>query len=196
MRTLTQNKVQDQINAIMLLDLTMIRKKLMEPKPEGQGWTPEQALEAEKWYRRYLVLIAKYPRLRAVPNLPIDLYWHQHILDTRKYAQDCQTIFGEFIHHYPYFGLNGDRDERDASFDETCAMYHQEFGEDCRQMASFAIDGPTSCNDTPYSAEVGPKAQHDTKCAQGCGVEANKCARVAVGVSCGGGGSGTGCSQK
>ncbi len=32
----------------------------------------------------------------------LDLFWHEHILDTMKYAQDCKCIFGHFIQHDPH----------------------------------------------------------------------------------------------
>jgi hypothetical protein len=28
-----------------------------------------------------------------------------------KYAQDCETVFGYFLHHFPYAGLRGEDDE-------------------------------------------------------------------------------------
>jgi hypothetical protein len=117
--------------AIATLDLSQVRRKLIEPEPEGKGWSEDVALEAERWYRRFLHIILKHPHVRPVPNHQIDEFWHQHILDTRAYAQDCETVFGRFLHHYPYFGLNGDAAQRDACFDETNVLYRKEFGEGC-----------------------------------------------------------------
>lgn len=119
------------------LDFMDVKMKLMEAEPEGKGWTVDQAEEAEKWYRRFLQVCRDYPKLATVPNGPIDLFWHQHILDTRAYARDCQAVFGHFVHHYPYFGLKGDADVRDVSFGETNAIYRHEFGEDCTEMKFF-----------------------------------------------------------
>jgi len=160
------------------LDLTMVKRKLMEPFPEGRGWTAFQADEAEKWYKRYLFLCAEYPAMAVVPNYPIDTVWHQHILDTAAYADDCQRIFGKFLHHFPYFGLRGedDRKHRDRSFDETNALYAKHFGEDCRTMAGFSEEGAT--------------------CNGGCG-RGRSCADGTFALSCKGGGSGGGggCSR-
>lgn len=117
--------------AIAALDLTNVRHKVMEPVPEGRGWSKETASNAELWYRRFLQIVLKYPDIRPVPNNQIDDFWHQHILDTRAYARDCEVIFGRFIHHNPYFGLNGDAAERDACYDRTNELYKSEFGEDC-----------------------------------------------------------------
>lgn len=125
------------LSAIESLDLSNVRMKLQEPEPEGKAWTPAQSLEAEKWYRRFLSICVLYPEHPTVPNGPIDLFWHQHILDTRAYATDCQAVFGFFLHHYPYFGLKGDADVRDGAFVATNELYIAHFGEECTQMVEF-----------------------------------------------------------
>lgn len=148
--------------AIDALDLEKIKMKLMLPVPEGKGWTEAEADVAEKWYKRFLALMVKYPDETHVPNGPIDAVWHAHILDTRKYAHDCEIIFGEFIHHYPYFGLMGDVKERDDAFDRTNQLYRIEFGEDCTEMFSSP----------EVLANSGAKCGHagsGTGCGQGCG---------------------------
>ena len=137
--------------SIASLDLSQVRRKLMEPAPEGKGWSQEMALLAEKWYRRYLHIVLKYPDVRPVPNHQIDEFWHQHILDTRAYARDCQSVFGRFIHHNPYFGLNGDADERDACFDQTNVLYRLEFGEDCLPLGPQAEDCTAPCQSAACS---------------------------------------------
>ncbi len=56
----------------------------------------------------------------------MDEVWHAHILDTRRYAADCDCVFGEFIHHYPYFGLgdkHGDRRQLVAKYQRTKVRY-------------------------------------------------------------------------
>jgi len=136
-----EDPVQEQVTEsipekIRQLSLSMIKKKLMQPPPEGEGWSRQEAEVAELWYRRYLTLVNKYPEQTIVPNEPIDAFWHQHILDTRRYREDCEKIFGNMLHHYPYLGLNGDADVRDKAFKETNRLYRVEFGEDCRNMFS------------------------------------------------------------
>ncbi len=71
-------------------------------------WTDAVISDAEANYRRFLAMNLLYPTETIVVNKIIDDYWHQHILDTEKYAADCQIVFGHFLHHYPYFGINGD----------------------------------------------------------------------------------------
>jgi len=35
------------------------------------------------------------------PSAPIDAAWHNHILDTKNYINDCIQYFGQIIHHNP-----------------------------------------------------------------------------------------------
>ena len=54
-----------------------------------------------------------------------------HILDTRKYAADCEATFGHFLHHFPYLGLRGADDMKAlaSAFDAMQQLYLKEFGE-------------------------------------------------------------------
>lgn len=118
--------------AIDALELTMVKHKLCLPEDqEGKGWTLEMADTAEIWYKRFLKLNAMYPKKSIVPTKTIDAVWHAHILDTRAYIPDCQRVFGEYFHHFPYFGLRGEDDARDLadSFAETCELFVRHFGE-------------------------------------------------------------------
>ena len=72
-----------------------------------------RAETAKSRYKVFLTLIIRHPRESIVPLGDIDAFWHQHILDTRKYVLDCQLTFGRFLHHYPYFGPRGDQDTQD-----------------------------------------------------------------------------------
>jgi hypothetical protein len=118
----------DDINA---MDFKMIKLKLQD-KEEGQGWTIKQCNEAEKEYKRFLALKRTYPDKDIVPHKVLDHFWHQHILDTEKYAEDCELVFGRFLHHFPYFGMNGDQDAQNLTdaFEETKVLYKMHFGED------------------------------------------------------------------
>jgi hypothetical protein len=52
-------------------------------------------------YRRFLALCKMYPGEPIVPSMSLDKVWHQHILNTRQYANDCGDYFGYFLHHTP-----------------------------------------------------------------------------------------------
>ncbi|MEK7148598.1 MAG: hypothetical protein AAB770_01640 [Patescibacteria group bacterium] len=123
------------VQAIDQLDLGPIKVKLMEEE-EGMGWSVEQVNMVEKWYKRFLFLNLQYPSASIVPNKEIDTFWHYHILDTQKYAEDCQNIFGKFFHHFPYFGMRGEADASDLkeAFIETKEIFRSEFGESISQI--------------------------------------------------------------
>ncbi|MYN47207.1 glycine-rich domain-containing protein-like [Pseudoduganella sp. FT93W] len=97
------------MNVIDALDLEPIKVKLMH-KESGEGWTLEHANAVEREYRRFLYLMKTFPQEQAAPLVDVDTFWHYHILDTLKYAEDCQAVFGHFLHHFPYIGLRGEDD--------------------------------------------------------------------------------------
>ena len=110
------------------LDFSMLKRKLVEE----YGWTPERTAEAEDLYRRFLALNAAYPDRKICPTGPIDEFWHAHILDTRAYAEDCERVFGRFLHHFPYFGMRGPEDRRDLedTFEKSRELFIVHFGID------------------------------------------------------------------
>jgi len=118
----------DNVNA---LDLGPIKFKLMDAN-DGEGWSREKAEAVEIEYRRFLILNSLHAddALGIVPSQEVDTFWHYHILDTMKYARDCDSVFGRFLHHFPYFGLRGEEDARKlaAATAETRALYRETFG--------------------------------------------------------------------
>lgn len=78
-------------------------QKLVESNPEQ--WNLVRAKKAVLDYQRYMAVTKALGGVQLVPNGDIDEIWHMHILDTRAYMQDCDTLFGEYLHHYPYFGM-------------------------------------------------------------------------------------------
>ena len=99
-----------EFNTIAALDLDPIKVKLMH-KESGEGWSLEHANAMEFEYRRFLYLMKKFPQEQTAPLFDVDIFWHYHILDTMKYAADCEQVFGYFLHHFPYIGLRGEDDE-------------------------------------------------------------------------------------
>jgi hypothetical protein len=110
------------------LDLEPIKFKVSSPD-DGYGWTEEHVQRIELAYRRFLKLLAFHPGTQLAPTQDIDKFWHAHILDTRKYAADCDRIFGRFLHHYPYLGMLGDSDKQTLAADSLSMLYEREFGE-------------------------------------------------------------------
>jgi len=103
--------------------------KLMHME-SGEGWSALRADAVETEYRRFLFLMKKYPDADASPTVDVDTFWHYHILDTMKYARDCEAVFGYFLHHYPYVGIGADANEGDhaAAGERMRAIYEAEFG--------------------------------------------------------------------
>src|ERR1700687_5579826 len=122
--------VEQVVAAIEALDLEPIKFKLMDPE-EGQGWSKEYVERMAIAYKRFLTLLVTHPETTVAPSKDIDKFWHGHILDTMKYAEDCERVFGYFLHHFPYFGMRGAEDAaQQAQADKDMhRLYEQEFGE-------------------------------------------------------------------
>ena len=103
-----EDPVAAALKKALTIDLSPINTLLRHENPEL--WTNETIAATEANYRRFLALNILYPSEAHVVNKLVDDYWHQHILDTRKYAEDCEALFGEFLHHDPYFGVHGSED--------------------------------------------------------------------------------------
>lgn len=80
--------------AIQQLDLNGVLARLQQDHPTLD------IQQAETEYRQFLQLCLEATEA-TVPTELADKVWHYHILDTQKYAADCNTLFGKFIHHTP-----------------------------------------------------------------------------------------------
>jgi hypothetical protein len=143
----------DLFDAVMQLDLEPIKTKLMHMS--GQGWSLEKANAVEKEYRRFLCLMKMYPDEDTAPLVDVDTFWHYHILDTMKYAADCEQAFGCFLHHYPYVGMRGEDDEqfRLDSGKRMGELYEATFGEAYPGAEAEATPAaPAAGNDTAWCA--------------------------------------------
>lgn len=88
------------------------------------------ALMAIKLYKRFLWLVYKFgDKYPIVPTKEIDEVWHNHILHTKHYHEDCQKIMGRFIHHTPSDGSEADTQKLAEHFQITRDLYFQEFNE-------------------------------------------------------------------
>ena len=127
----------DDFKAIAELDLEPIKVKLMHEE-SGEGWSLEHAIAIEFEYRRFLILMKKFPHEQTAPLMDVDIFWHYHILDTMKYAADCEAVFGYFLHHFPYIGLRGEDDvEAHHRVGERMKeLYEATFGEDYVRAAA------------------------------------------------------------
>jgi hypothetical protein len=128
---LTKLPVQQVIAAIHALDLESVKIRLMDPEL-GEGWTREYADGIEQGYRTYLTMLAKYQDHAEdiLLSRDVDEFWHTHILQTLKYSEDCEAVFGKYLHHNPHVGelTAADVDRRDAMAEKTRRLYQREFG--------------------------------------------------------------------
>jgi hypothetical protein len=124
-----EKEVAAMWGAIDELDFERIKAKLLH-RHRG-AMTSEAVAHAEAGYRQFLKLAAKYPDAPVVPNETVDEFWHMHILDTQRYAADCERIFGYIVHHNPYMGIDGEEDEARLleAAERSDALFAREFGE-------------------------------------------------------------------
>ena len=128
---LTTRPVQQVSAAIQALDLEPVKIRMMDPV-RGEGWTREYADGIEVSYKNYLTMLVKYPE--DADDLALsedtDEFWHTHILQTIKYAEDCQEVFGNFLHHSPHLEeiTPAYNEKKVASAEKTRHLYEREFG--------------------------------------------------------------------
>lgn len=163
------NVSRDDLAVIDSLDLDSIKVKLMH-KLSGEGWTPARVDLVEREYRRFLHLMKKYPNELTAPSVEVDKFWHQHILDTVKYSRDCQAVFGYFLHHYPYLGLNGEQDAaaRLRAGQRMHELYEETFGSATASRGAVAAKtgrNPAFCAVTPRQGDATASCAASADCA-------------------------------
>lgn len=141
------------------LDFARLKHKLMVSE-DGEPWSFEECENAEREYKRFLTLIKLNPGLEIVPTKQMDKFWHQHILDTVAYQNDCMQIFGFFLHHFPYFGINGKEDQENLfkTFEKTKQLYLEAFGE------GIEIPIASRCQDHACHVESSCKCRVEGAC--------------------------------
>ncbi len=128
---LTTRPVQLVISAIQSLDLESVKGRVTDAEL-GEGWTREYADTIEAAYKNYLAMLVKYPDNAEdiLLSKDVDEFWHTHILQTRKYKQDCEAVFGNYLHHEPHVGERtpADLEKRTVLAETTRQLYEREFG--------------------------------------------------------------------
>jgi len=114
--------------------MTQLQSKLNDLNLSGvlsrmcreMGLSHEQAELAETRYREFLLLKALHPGESLVPPKLVDHFWHYHLMDTQKYADDCQHLFGSTLHHHP----DVTDSKQQAGWNRTKELYLELFGVD------------------------------------------------------------------
>ena len=159
MKSLTQ-----LMNATHNMDLRSVaisykQAKMDKRSPASDTWLPIHKVMS--FYRAFLVLNALYPQERIVPPKEVDEFWHAHILDTKKYADDCEAVFGYFFHHYPFFGMRsqGDALVYEKAIARSRALWLQLTGEDPFALeASAGLCGGGGRISQKYEYEIRPNS--------------------------------------
>src|SRR5437899_1838008 len=128
---LTNHPVEQVIVAIQALDLEPVKQRVMDAEL-GEGWTREYADSIERAYRTYLTMLVKHSEKMEdiVVSKDVDEFWHAHILHTMKYTEDCERMFGRYLHHSPHGRERtpAEAKARAASIEKTRNLYQREFG--------------------------------------------------------------------
>jgi len=150
----TTRPVAQVLSAIQALDLESVKARMMDEEL-GEGWSREYADGIETAYKTYLSMLVKYPEHAEdiMLSKDVDEFWHTHILQTRKYAEDCERVFGDFLHHNPHVGPRTAEDlaKRDALAEITRRLYESEFrGTRTAELAwgGAAIQSPSAAYST------------------------------------------------
>lgn len=145
-------KTMESEAAVSLIDLSIIKRKMVETF----GWNADVVDAMEDRYRKFLAVQAATRALgmnvEIVPDRMIDEIWHMHILDTRKYAADCVALFGEVLHHDPYFGMMGEADRAawTAQANRCDHLWYELFGSPLYPSADLDGDGDAYALDREF----------------------------------------------
>jgi hypothetical protein len=78
-------------------------RDIVEGVAAHSGWDGERADLASRNYLRFLASAGG-----EALNEDIDAIWHEHILHTKRYREDCEALAGGFVDHFPaQGGVNG-----------------------------------------------------------------------------------------
>ncbi len=132
-----KNTTESRINEETL---NLIRWKMSNsPEVDLYGEGAEMAIGE---YRRFLILNIENPRENLAPTDLMDKAWHMHILDTRRYAEDFERMFGRFRHNHPSYNgpeSNARGGSLVSAFESMKSLYSERFGHD-------PLDVSAGCN--------------------------------------------------
>src|SRR5690349_11713197 len=138
---LTDRPVREVIAGIQALDLESVKLRVMDPKL-GEGWTRAYADSIEVAYKNYLTMLVKYQddAEDILLSEDVDEFWHTHILQTIKYTDDCEAVFGKYLHHTPHVGevTEADLEKRAELAEKTRRLYEKEFGGESQSRTAWS----------------------------------------------------------
>lgn len=86
------------LEAIDSHDFTFVKKKVaQEEKITDQAYLDMGIVYLKRYYAIHVLDPLNPPAM----SLPVDPFWHTHVLDSYDYTAFCNRIFGEYVHHIP-----------------------------------------------------------------------------------------------
>ncbi len=139
---------------IPTMDLSSVIEQLKH-QPQYRDWPHERMEVAVREYRRFLALCKAYSDVSLIPGRDVDSVWHRHILNTKKYASDCQEYFGYFLHHNPHSRIETGTKAPNQAWQTTLQLYEELFGE--KPPAGW-LNGQSICNGGCDGTKCSPEA--------------------------------------
>src|SRR5262249_41503029 len=91
--------VRAKLEPIARLDLTLEKKALVARHPDERPFV--DLLERELKRFLSLPLLVPRPDYPFAPSVRVDELWHDLILNTPKYRQLCDKVYGTYLDHTP-----------------------------------------------------------------------------------------------
>jgi hypothetical protein len=151
-RAANKEKLEAALARVAAIDLDRIQAKLRNKR----GWNEKRAAHAVELYRRFLaLLVLDRSLLLAPPSEDADAVWHAHILDTRAYHHDCETLFGVYLHHVPSYGTHEDQVLMAICRERTELAFQTHFGTPADEATAA---GCVPCYGEPINHQAEEKA--------------------------------------
>lgn len=121
-------KIMNFIHRLNELDLQAVFQKLVSVSESYQCKEEVQYIISQ--YKMLLCLHFLFPDVELAPTQEIDRVWHTHILlNTAKYIEDCQRLYGYILHHYsPNDDLDMNHKCQQAAWERTKQLFLEIFG--------------------------------------------------------------------
>jgi hypothetical protein len=128
-------RTADVIEAVDRIHMTFISKRILA---KTAGWSLNRVIDAVQEYKCMFVLAALGVPVSPCPD--VDVVWHEHIMHTQQYADDCCRVMHHFLHHCPSDGSEDSKLKRAVKYDHMLQQYRQVFG---HEPHSMWIDNPS-----------------------------------------------------